>query len=154
MKVRNPWRFVVHDERTLSNGVLCGYTRGATPRVTGLGLDAANRKHEGACAVAPISTERHDACHVEGRNDFSRSTYFYFITDTQTNQGVVHQAKGFAQGCANMIDKFDGCCTCAAFSTIDHNKVRFDAGVHHGFGDGKPLPWMTDTEFEADWFAA
>jgi hypothetical protein len=53
-----------------------------------------------------------------------------------------------------MIYKLDGCCTGAAFGTIDHDEVRGDTGFDHGFGDGKPFPSVSDAQLEPNGFAA
>src|SRR5258705_12261760 len=53
----------------LTRPILAGDTRGAVTRVTLLGLNASDGKHEPARGVTPVGPERHDPRHVEARRD-------------------------------------------------------------------------------------
>ena len=53
-----------------------------------------------------------------------------------------------------MVNEFQWGRTGAAFGAVHHNEVGRDAGVHHGFGNGKPLPGVTNTELEAGGLSA
>ena len=47
-----------------------------------------------------------------------------------------------------MVNEFQRGCARSAFCSINHNKVRRNAGLNHGFGNRKPFPRVTNTEFE------
>ena len=56
---------VWHDQGLLAHGVLRGHAGGAVAGVARLGLQAAQRKHETARAVAPVGSQRQHACYVK-----------------------------------------------------------------------------------------
>src|SRR5262245_755112 len=79
VKIRHAHSFVPHDEGTLADRILRGYAGGAAPGMALLRLDASYGEHEAARGVAPISSQRHDPRHVEGRGDFARGAYLDLI---------------------------------------------------------------------------
>ena len=48
-----------------------------------------------------------------------------------------------------MVGKFHRGGSRAAFSAIDHDEVRRNAGLQHGFHHGKPFPGVADAQLEA-----
>ena len=72
MELQHPLRLVGYDERPLPKRVLGRHASRAAIGVTAERLDAAERKHEAPGGVAPVGTERHRACDIEGRYDPAR----------------------------------------------------------------------------------
>ena len=153
MEVSDPLGFVRDYQCLLTDRVLSGYARGAMTGVARLRLNTAERKHEAARAVAPVSAHGDHTRHVKCADDFSAGTNANLVTNAQSHQRVVDQAQAILQRHAHVVRKFHRGCAGAAFRPINHNEVRVDAAGVHRFGDGKPFPRMAHAKFETNGFA-
>ena len=66
MKMVDALGLLRHHQCPLALRILCRYPDRAAIGVTALGLDAADREHEAARGVAPVSAHCHGADNVEG----------------------------------------------------------------------------------------
>ena len=53
-----------------------------------------------------------------------------------------------------MICKFNRGCARAAFGAINGYKIKLDTRFGHGLYDCNKFPWVPDTKFYTNWFAA
>ena len=97
VKVVHPVGFVRHHQRLLTQRVLRGYACGAGPGVAVLRLDAAQRKHEAACAIAPVGANGHQPRNVKRADHFAGTPDADPVAQVHTPQGVVHQQQAFLQ---------------------------------------------------------
>ena len=145
---------VRHHQRLLARRVLCRHAGRAAVGVALLRLDAAQRKHEAACSVAPVGTHCQRASHVERRDDLARRANLDLVAQVGADQRVVHQQQSFLQRRANVVGKFQRRRARAAFRAVNDDEVREDAGLEHCLDDAEELPRMPDAQFEAGRLAA
>ena len=153
VKVLDPFCFGLHHQCNLSLGVLGGNACGAVASVTSLGLDAAHCKHKATRTVAPVCSHGQRASDVKSAHNLATRTEFDFVSQIQTHQGVVHQSQALLHGCSHVVREFQRSRTCAALRAIDHDEVRVYARVHHGFGNAKPFPRVSNAQLKAHGFA-
>ena len=65
MEIGDACRLVGDDKGAGAHGILCRNAGRTHIGMTGLRLDTAKRKHETACGIAPIGTQRHCARNIE-----------------------------------------------------------------------------------------
>ena len=97
MKVVDAVGLVGHHQRLLPQRVLGGDAGGALAGVAVLGLDAAQREHEAARAVAPVSAQCHQAGDVKGAHHLARRADADALAQAHAAQRVVHQQQAFLQ---------------------------------------------------------
>ena len=148
VKVVHPVGLVGHDQALLAQRVLGGDPGGAVPGVAVLGLDAAQREHEAARAVAPVGTQGHQASNVKSAHHLPRHADFDALPQAGTAQRVVYQQQPLLHWRAHVVSELQRCCAGAALRTVHDNEVGGDAGLQHGLYHGKPLPWVTDAELD------
>ena len=124
----------------LAHRVLRGDAGRAVTSVTGLRLDAAEREHEAARAIAPVGTERHHARHVEGADHLAGATELDPMPQVRAQQRVVHQQQRLLQRHADMVDELHRRRAGAALRAIDDDEVGRDAGLHHRLDDAETTP--------------
>ena len=119
-----------------------------------LRLDAANGEHEAARRIAPVSPQRHHARHVEAGNDFARTAELDLAAQVGAHQCGMGEGQPVAQRHAKVIHEFEWRRTGAALLAIDDDEVRPEPRLHHGLDDAEELPWVADTQLEANRLAA
>ena len=154
MELVHPFTLVQHHQGLLPQRVLRGHARRAGAGVAVLGLYAAQRKHETACAVAPVGAQRHQADGVKRAYHLAGRAQAHPFAQAYAGQGVVDQQQAFLQRCADMVGELQRRRASAAFGTVNDDEIRCDAGFQHGLGDRKPFPGMADAELETGGFAA
>ena len=97
VKVVHPLGLVGHHQRLLAQRVLGGDAGGALAGVAVLGLDAAQREHEAARAVAPVGAQRHQAGNVKGTHHLARRADADALAQPHAAQCVVHQQQALLQ---------------------------------------------------------
>ena len=122
--------------------------------VAGLCLQAAQSKHKAPCAVAPVSTQRHQAGNVKSADDLASAANLDAVPQADTAQRVVHQEQALLQWRAHVVGKFKRRSTRAALRAVHHDKVGRDAGGHHRLDHGKPLPRVANAQLETGGFTA
>ena len=153
VEVVNAFSLVGHHQRLLAQRVLRGHAGGAVAGVAVLCLDAAQCKHEAACAVAPVGTQGHESCNVKRAHDFARAAHFDALPQASTAQRVVHQQQSFLQRRAYVIGELQWRRAGATFGSVHHNEIGRDTGFQHRLDHGKPLPGVANAEFETGGFA-
>src|SRR5262249_22690123 len=138
----------------LARWILGGNSCWTIARVALLGLDAADREHEAAARVTPVSAESHDASHVEGRRDLSRCADLDLVANVGADESRVHEGQAISQRHAEVIHELERRGAGAAFLAIDDDEVWGDAGLQHRLDHSQELPGMTDAELESGRLAA
>ena len=154
MKVVDALGFVAHHQRVLADRVLRGDAGGAVAGVAGLGLQAAQREHEAARAVAPVGPQGQHAGHIKGGDHLAGATDFDAVAQARPAQRVVHQGEPFLQRRAHVVGELHGRGTRAALGAVNHDEIRRDAGLEHGFDDAKPFPVLAYAQLESGGLAA
>ena len=152
MKIVNTLRFVGNDKRALADRVLSCDTGRTRACVAMLSLNTPNRKHEAPSGITPVRTQRHRPSDIKCCNHPPGGTNPNTSPEIKTQQRVVHQAESISHRHPDVVHEFDGCCTRAAFLTIDHDEIWRDSSFLHGLGDRKPFPGMTNRQLESGRF--
>jgi len=147
-------RLLRDDQRLLPEGILGRHARRASAGVAGLGLEAAQRKHEPARRIAPVRAERHGPRDVEGADDLAAGADLDALSQVEAHQRVVHELQAFLQRGPDVVREFERCGAGAAFLAVDDDEVGRQAGLEHRLADRKPLPGMADAQLEARRLAA
>ena len=92
VEVSDPLGFVRDYQCLLTDGVLSGYARGAMTGVARLRLNTAERKHEAARAVAPVSAHGDHTRHVKCADDFSAGTNANLNTQQTNTADLIAQS--------------------------------------------------------------
>ena len=141
-------------EGALAHRVLGGNTRRAGAGVAVLRLDAADGEHEAARRVAPVGPQRHDARHVEARDDLACTAQPDVAAQVGTDQCGIDEGQPVAQRHADVVHELEGSCTRAALLAVDHDEVGLEPGLEHRLDDAEELPRMADAQLEANRLAA
>src|SRR6516164_974233 len=127
VEVEHALCLVWYDQGALTPAVLRRYAGRAAVGMAGLRLDAAERKHEAACRVAPVGTQCHDPRNVESAHDLAAGTKLDAVSHIYADQRIVHEVQSLAQRHAQMISKFKRRRARAALFAVDHNEVWVDS---------------------------
>src|SRR6516165_6181625 len=154
VEVEHALCLVWYDQGALTPAVLRRYAGRAAVGMAGLRLDAAERKHEAACRVAPVGTQCHDARNVESAHDFTTGAELDAVTDIYADQRIVYEVQSLAQRHAEVIGKFKWRRARAALFAVDDDEVWVDLRLHHRFANGEKFPGVTNAKLKARRLAA
>jgi hypothetical protein len=90
VKVVDALGFVWYDQGLLSSQILCRYTGWTITRMTSLGLQASQGKHESSGTVAPVCAQGHQQGNIECTDDLTRTAHLDCIAKACTHQRVMH----------------------------------------------------------------
>ena len=152
VKVINPLRFIGDHERSLADWILSRDTSRTRACVAMLSLNTSDRKHETACCVTPVGAQRHCPSDIKRRNHSPGGANPNTSPQIKAQQRVVHQAESISHGHPDVVHEFDGCCTRAAFLTIDHDEIWRNSSFLHGLGDREPFPGVPNRQLESGRF--
>src|SRR5262244_2116427 len=145
---------VVDHEGPLAPRVLRRDAGWATVGMTGLRLDAAQRKHKAAGCIAPIGSERQQARDIETGHHPPARAQANGLPQSRPHQAVVGEHQTFPQRRADVVDEFERCRAGAALRPVDNDEVWTNSSFQHGLAERHELPGVADAELEADRLAA
>src|SRR3954468_15261427 len=106
MEAPHPLGLVRHEQRALSQWILCRHAGRTVIGVASLRLDAADCEHEAAGSVAPVGAEREHAGHIESSDDAPAGAQADGVAQARSDQTVMGKYQSIAQRRADMIDEF------------------------------------------------
>src|SRR5262245_13657472 len=149
VEIRDPLQLVRHHQGALAAAVLSCHAGRATVGSAAVELDAAEREHEAAGGIAPVSAERHRARDIEGRNDLAARSDSDAVAGTDPDQRVVDEGQPVAKRHPEMVEKLERRRPGATLLAVDDDEVWIVPGFQHGLADGKEFPGMADAQLEA-----
>ena len=147
-------RLVADVQCSLSDRILCGHADGAFVCMARLRLDAADRHHHAAGAVAPIRADRQVAqdvgcgCHLAGTGNLDLGS------ESAADETVVNKDQTIDQRSAYGIRKLKRSRTGSALGAIHGNEIRQDSRFEHRLAHAQEFASLADANLETRRFAA
>src|SRR5215813_1062166 len=135
VKLADASGLVVDHEGPLAPRILCRDAGWATVGMTGLRLDAAQRKHKPTGRITPIGSERQQACDIETGHHPPARAQANGPPQSRPHQAVVGQHQTFPQRRADVIDEFERCRAGAALRPVDNDEVWTNSSFQHGLAE-------------------